>query len=248
MKYMGSKNRISKYIVPIIESNINEDQLFVDLFVGGFNLVDKITKTKNIICNDNNPYLIALFQEIYKTNGRCLYIYDTISEEFYKSVKDNKDLYPEWLVGLIGFCATFGARFYEGYARGKKANGQPRDIPNESIRNIRQQWDQYLSKMQPTIMCADYKTLTFSNAVIYADKPYSTGKKYYQQNFSEEEFWEKMSELSENNIVFISEYEAPEDFVSIYSIDITSGLNKDTHVQKTEKLFVHKKILDKIKF
>ena len=54
MKYMGSKNKISKHIVPIIESYIQPGQLFVDLFVGGFNLVDKITKTDNIVCNDNN--------------------------------------------------------------------------------------------------------------------------------------------------------------------------------------------------
>lgn len=37
MKYMGSKNRISKYIAPIIQSAIDDNHIetFVDAFVGG---------------------------------------------------------------------------------------------------------------------------------------------------------------------------------------------------------------------
>lgn len=36
MKYLGSKNRIAKYLVPIIESYINEDTKgYLEPFVGG---------------------------------------------------------------------------------------------------------------------------------------------------------------------------------------------------------------------
>jgi len=42
MKYMGSKNRITKDILPIILNNRKENQYFVDLFVGGANLIDKV--------------------------------------------------------------------------------------------------------------------------------------------------------------------------------------------------------------
>ena len=240
MKYMGSKNKISKHIVPIIESYIQPGQLFVDLFVGGFNLVDKITKTDNIVCNDNNHYLISLFEKVYETNGQCLYEYDTISEKMYYDVRDNKEKYDAWIVGLVGFCATFGARFFEGYARGNKADGTPRDLPNEVIRNIRKQWEQYLSKMKPTIICFDYKDLNFKNAVIYCDKPYCNGKKYKNQTFSEEEFWNYVRELSKENTVIISEYDAPSDFECIWEMPIKTSLNRENSVTRTEKLFILK--------
>ena len=43
MRYMGSKNRISKYIVPIIQSYINDNtNCYIEPFVGGANMIDKI--------------------------------------------------------------------------------------------------------------------------------------------------------------------------------------------------------------
>ena len=44
MKYMGSKQRIAKDIVPIMQKCIDENNIerFVDLFCGGCNIIDKI--------------------------------------------------------------------------------------------------------------------------------------------------------------------------------------------------------------
>ena len=43
MVYMGSKNRISKYLKPIIESYITPNAAaYVEPFVGGCNMIDKI--------------------------------------------------------------------------------------------------------------------------------------------------------------------------------------------------------------
>nr|WP_319571429.1 DNA adenine methylase [uncultured Draconibacterium sp.] len=41
MKYMGSKNRIAKHILPIILKN-RTNELYVEPFVGGANLIDKV--------------------------------------------------------------------------------------------------------------------------------------------------------------------------------------------------------------
>lgn len=63
MKYMGSKNRISKDILPIIlKDRISEEQYYVEPFCGGCNLIDKVKG--NRIASDNNSYLIALYQAI----------------------------------------------------------------------------------------------------------------------------------------------------------------------------------------
>lgn len=48
MKYMGSKSRIAKDIVPILQRYIDENNIdtYVEPFVGGANVIDKI-KCKN---------------------------------------------------------------------------------------------------------------------------------------------------------------------------------------------------------
>lgn len=60
MKYIGSKNRLSKEIAPIIQSYINENTKgYLEPFVGGANMIDKI-KCDNKIGYDSHKQLIAL--------------------------------------------------------------------------------------------------------------------------------------------------------------------------------------------
>lgn len=49
MKYLGSKRRIVKDILPIILDGMKEGNCFVDAFCGGCNLLDKVpSKFKRI--------------------------------------------------------------------------------------------------------------------------------------------------------------------------------------------------------
>lgn len=62
MKYMGSKSRIAKDIVPIIQNyidNTDTAETYWEPFVGGANIIDKI-KCQYRIGSDLNKYLIAL--------------------------------------------------------------------------------------------------------------------------------------------------------------------------------------------
>lgn len=54
MKYMGSKNRIAKEILPIILKNKKEHQWYVEPFVGGSNVIEKINGKR--IGSDNNNF------------------------------------------------------------------------------------------------------------------------------------------------------------------------------------------------
>lgn len=62
---MGSKAKIAKYIVPIIQRKIDESgaRYYVEPFAGGCNVIDKI-KAEYRIASDSNKYLIALFQHL----------------------------------------------------------------------------------------------------------------------------------------------------------------------------------------
>ena len=60
MKYMGSKARFTKDILPIILENRLSNQYFVDLFTGGANVVSLVDG--NRIANDKNKHLIEMFK------------------------------------------------------------------------------------------------------------------------------------------------------------------------------------------
>ena len=105
---------------------------YFEPFVGGANLIDKICCKKRI-GNDVHKELIALFNAVQNGYQPQLHI----SENEYNAVRDNKENYPEHYVALVGFCATFGSKYFGGYARGFKADKvTPRDIPNEAVRNL----------------------------------------------------------------------------------------------------------------
>ena len=57
MKYMGSKARFAKDLLPIILKDRKEQQYYVEPFVGGCNIIDKVNGKR--IASDSNKYLIA---------------------------------------------------------------------------------------------------------------------------------------------------------------------------------------------
>lgn len=130
MKYMGSKRRIAKYILPIILKDRYVGQYYVEPFCGGCNSLDKVDGPR--IGSDINKYLIALLK--YMQNDE--FNLPDISEDQYKDIKNNKDHYPDWLVGYVGFNLSFGAKFFGGYRRDKKG---VRNYQNEAQQNLRAQ-------------------------------------------------------------------------------------------------------------
>lgn len=200
IKYVGSKNRISKYIVPIIQKCIDENNVktYYEPFVGGANMIDKI-KCENRIGNDIHKELIAMWNEIQ--NGWEIPLH--ISEEEYNKVRNNKKDYPDYYVGLIGFNATFGSKYFGGYARGFKADKvTPRDIPNEALRNLSEQ----IPNIQNIkFLCSDYRNNEYANlrdAVIYCDPPYQGTTKYATDSFDYDMFWNWCRKMSKENWLF----------------------------------------------
>jgi site-specific DNA-adenine methylase len=195
--------------VPIIQSYIDSStQGYFEPFVGGANMIDKI-KHQNKIGYDIHEELIALLKHVQNLENK---LPQHISESEYIQVRDNKSVYPRWYVGLVGFCAVFGSKYFGGYARGFKADKvTPRDIPNEAIRNIEKQ---RLNLVGITFGNKDFRQVErnkIKNYVVYCDIPYINTTKYTTKSFPYDKFYEWCIELSENNTVLISEYYMPED-------------------------------------
>ena len=238
LKYMGSKNRISKQPVPIIQGCIDENntKIYFEPFVGGANMIDKI-KCDMRIGNDIHKELIALFKQLQKGWNPPLHI----TEEEYNKVRNDKSDYPDYYVAFVGFCATFGAKWFGGYARGFKEDKiTPRDHSNESVRNILNQLPNIQDVKFASKNYLDFDKTKMKDCVIYCDPPYQDATKYKSNDFDYNVFWDWVRELSENNHVFVSEYNAPDDFECVWSKKVTTSLKVEEHEERVEKLFIHK--------
>ena len=241
MKYVGSKNRLAKELVPIIQSYITDDTKgYLEPFVGGANMIDKIECNNKFGC-DIHEELIELLKYVQDTNN---ILPKTITEEEYNKVRLNKDKYEKWYVGFVGFCATFGAKYFGGYARGFKEDKiTPRDIPAESIRNIEKQ-RKNLQNIK--FKCCSYDEINknIKDFVIYCDPPYK-GTLKYTTDFDYDKFYKWCKEMSKNNIILISEYWMPEEFECIWEKKTTVRIDsnkksKDKKMERTEKLFIYR--------
>ena len=131
MKYMGSKNRIAKYILPIILKDRKEGQYYVEPFVGGANMIDKVDGLR--IGADYNEFNISLFKGIQDGFVPP----DNVSEDEYRNARINKEVTP--LISFIGYGCSYSGKWFGGFARGNTNKGIPRNYCLESKNNIMKQ-------------------------------------------------------------------------------------------------------------
>lgn len=233
MKYMGSKARIRKDILPIILKNRKEKQYYIEPFVGGCNMIEAVDG--NRIAADNNKYLIAMFKGLQQNLKRP---YD-ISKELYSQAREEYKngtniVFSDFEIGWIGWMASFNGRFFDGGYSGKT---QTRDYISEQIRNTEKQ----IGKIKDiNFYHSDYKELIYpDNSIIYLDPPYMNTKKYSSsKNFNYEEFWDWCVKMQlQGHEVFISEYNAPDNFEVIWEKEITNSLHTKNTKKSIEKLF-----------
>jgi len=240
MRYLGSKNKIASDIIPIIQSYIDKNtDGFIDCFCGGANIIDKIL-CKNKIAIDIHPQLIALLNYA-KTNSDK--IPDRITEDEYNKVKNNRDDYDDWYVGLVGFCSSFGAKYFGGYARNYKGDNSG-DWSASAIKTLKEQAKKF---NDINFVCMDFRDIDITkinNYVVYCDIPYRDTTKYKTKDFPYDEFYEFAKKLSKNNTVIISEYNMPREFDVIWEkkvkTNIDNNISKNTQERtRTEKLFIY---------
>lgn len=234
---MGSKARIAKHIAPILNQCIKDNNIknYIEPFVGGSNMIEKI-ECENLYGYDNNEYLISFWQELQ--NGWNPLENINMTKELYNNIKDNKDQYHKSIVALAGFCATYNAKWFGGYAGivTTKINTK-RNYYDEAVRNVLNQVESIKSVKY---VCLDYKSIKNpKDAVIYCDPPYANSTKY-KDDFDHTRFWNWIRNISHDNYVLVSEYVAPDDFISIWDIELTTTLDKSSRSKSVEKLFTYK--------
>ena len=245
IKYFGSKSRIAKYIVPILQKEIDDNNIqgYFEPFVGGANVIDKINCNTKIGA-DLNRYLIALLKHV-QSDGE---LPNSITKEEYDDVRsafNNQDTssYDGWYVGAVGFLASYNGRWFDGgYARPgyeNAKNGQRyRDYYRESKDN--------LLKQAPDLkdihfLYGDYKLADPHGMLIYCDPPYANTKQFANsKDFDYDIFWQTMREWSKDNIVYISELNAPDDFECVWEQEVSRSIKAADKSKAVEKLFRYK--------
>lgn len=223
--------------MPIIQSYIAKDTRgYLEPFVGGANMIDKI-RCNNKIGADIHKYLIAALKKL--ESGWIPP--EEITEELYKDIQRNKENYPDYLVGYVGFQLSYGGKWFGGYRRDKIGkrnysleayNNTLNQIPN--LKNIK-------------FTCVDFRDLPLDKIkgyVIYCDIPYRGTTKYKTDDFPYEEFYEWVKMASINNIVLISEYSMPEEFTCIWQKETKTLLDSNKYKSddkniRVEKLFTY---------
>jgi len=231
MKYLGSKRRIAKELLQIMLP-VRGDRVWVEPFVGGGNMIDKVGGRR--IGSDINKWVIEALtiirdraQDLPKNNTE-------FTKEDYEKLRQGGE---HEFKAIAGFCYSFGGKWLDVWATGKRKE----DYVKQAYKSLSRQ-KRLLQGVE--LICCRYDELEIpGNSLIYCDPPYKSTTKYNSvENFNHSEFWQWAEEQTKNHIVFVSELNAPENWVEVWSKNIiytTPRLSKK-YPTKTEKLFIHK--------
>lgn len=242
MKYMGSKAKIAKYILPYIHSYImsNNIKLYIEPFIGGANMIDKV-QCQRKVGSDIDRHLVALLNHV--KNGGALP--EDISFDLYKDVRTNRNTgkYQDWFVGAVEFLASFNGRgFTGGYA---KPSYETKKDGTKILRNYYQECKRNILKQAENLRNVEIYQGSYEmysnvrGALIYCDPPYKDTKAY-NNSFDHDKFWEWVRQMSNYNMVLVSEETAPADFDIIWQQSIKRTINASDKKISTEKLFIYK--------
>lgn len=228
---MGSKARIAKDLLSIILRGRVDAQYYIEPFAGGMNMIQYVSG--NRIANDINYYLIEMFKSL--VSGWIPP--KNISKEFYKECRDLK--HPAHITGYVGFNCSYSGKWFGGYAGQCETKDGIRDYQLEAYNNIMIQvpklYDVIFENKEYFDLCIP------DNSIIYCDPPYQNTT-CYKDKFEHVKFWNWCRDMKhKGHDVYVSEYEAPSDFICIYTKQMKSSLsaNGKSGYNKTsyEKLF-----------
>lgn len=234
MRYMGSKARHAKHIVPILMDGHDQDKPYVEPFVGGGNMIDKVP-AKIRWGSDVAEYAVALLAALSKgwEPPECL------TEREYHDIKQDPENYPNELVGFAGYCCSYSGKLWGGYGRNGNPDKYRKQFQYEAHLNVIKQ-SGGLSGVLFTV--SSYLAMDIPDgSTVYMDPPYAGTTKYKSGGFNHDEFWGYCSDLSTRCRVFVSEYAAPDGWECVWEKEVTNSLTKDTGAKRgVEKLFTLK--------
>ena len=236
MQYFGGKHRISKRLSQYFNSQLKDNQPFVDLFCGSCNVISKIDDNRLRIANDKHKYLIAMWKALQ--DGWLPP--DKISREEYVFIRDNKDDSP-YLAGFVGFACSFAGRWFEGYAYNSKGYNYCLSSKRSCINKL------------SNLNNVEFYNLNYNEvnipkkSLVYCDIPYKGTTQYCKKEvgeFNHDEFYQWVRDNSNKYDIYISEYKenVPKDFEIVWEMESRKSIRnaKNEAIKTTEVLIKYK--------
>lgn len=250
--YQGGKQRLGKKIYQVIrdiENQLSTNPLpYLEPFVGYAGVLKHFAMENERKCyaTDLNRDVIEMWKALqngWVPDMKC-------SQDRYETLKLNTE--PSKERGLYGILCSFGAQFFRSYRKPSAT----RDYVTTGVRKL-VKVVKYLSKVIFLEAMSYENSITMlkehDRLLIYCDPPYFNNNisSSYFNAFSHDEFWETIRVWSRKNIVVVSEYQAPTDFICIWREECTNNYptgNKKTYVKKKnyECLFIHSSIYNNL--
>ena len=142
----------------------------------------------------------------------------------------------------MGICCSYCGVWFGSYAGKVNTKQGVRDYQDEAYRNL---LNQIKNIKGIEFRHSSYDKLEIpSNSIIYCDPPYE-GTTQYKDSFDNSKFWQWCRDMTnKGHKVFISEYNAPNDFECIWSQKVKSSLSANGvaggNKVSVEKLFIYK--------
>lgn len=208
MRYVGGKSRIAKWIASEIAKVKGDRSVYVEPFAGGLNSFEECAPLfERAVASDAHPDLIMMWQELLF--GGWVPPESVLKDEYDALRRES----PSALRGLVGFGASFGGKWFGGYA------GSVWDRHNERMtrpfydtaKDAVEKTAKRLRGLDIAVLCRDYRELSIPrNSVVYCDPPYA-GTLGYGVEFDSASFWSTASKwASDGALVIVSEQSAPD--------------------------------------
>jgi site-specific DNA-adenine methylase len=227
-------NEINKDIVDLIKRSINGEfnyKVFKPKFITREEFFAKKDTDAYIRCvwsfgNGQRSYLFGKDIEKYKESMHNAIVFNIFNDEAKK------------VLGMEKFNEGYSIKQRRLFYRSRQQLQQLQRL--EQLEQLqRLQRLQRLERLE--LHSKSYNEIEIQkDAIIYCDPPYQGTAEYKEGAFNHKEFWDWVREKSKTNNVYISEYNAPNDFNSILSFEQKSTLQggqQKHNNQPMERLF-----------
>jgi DNA adenine methylase len=235
--YHGGKQRIGKEISKIISEKVSEmDREIVGYcepfcgMLGVYQHIPKLFENMDMTykAGDMNESVCMMWGAVqtgWVPPGSC-------SQEKYNELQNDRASSAQ--KGYIGHQFSFGGQYFVGFI-GKYKGGQTffKTVPAKICKIAEELIDVEFSYGSYT------QFSDLDNYIIYCDPPYVNTRCKYAEKFDSESFWDWVREMSKTNVIFVSEYSAPDDFECVFE-------NKKTNVSNGRKASGREKLFIKI--
>lgn len=222
MQYVGSKRKLVPYLTRLFAALRQPGQLYVEPCMGSCAVAAEVPNPR--VLSDANLDLVLMTKAFVEGRTEWPYCPDEQTHREWKMRKSSAER------GWVGVVFSYRARFFHTY----NYLLTPDKVDRMRLRAI-----EFFKQLQGAeILHRDYFNVDLSqNALIYCDPPYA-GTATYPGTlpFDHFKFWQWVAEASKGNLVFVSEYVAPKEFVCVKKFWTTVSLARNI---RAEKLYVH---------